>query len=150
MKARKGFTLVELLIVIVIIGILVGAMLMSSGSATDSATAAAILAELRGLKGAASMYFADHEVNPTSIADLTTYMDNKAKMTGTGASDYTLATGMGASIAQVMVGYQNTTKLSSGVKQKLADKATQSGIYAASNATGQFTTGATIVWMVAR
>jgi general secretion pathway protein G len=146
MKVRKGFTLVELLIVIVIIGILVGAMLMSSGSATDSAQAASILAELRGLKGAVAMYYADHEANPTTITHLTSYMDNKAKLTTT---DYVLATGMDATIGQVMVGYQNATKMSAGVQTKLADKASQSGIYASTSGTDKYVSG-TPVWMVAR
>ena len=46
MKMRKGFTLVELLIVIIIIGILAAAMLMSSGSATDAATASTAISEM--------------------------------------------------------------------------------------------------------
>lgn len=59
MKMRKGFTLVELLIVIVIIGILAAAMLLSSGSATASAEASNIVNNLRSLKSATVMFYAD-------------------------------------------------------------------------------------------
>jgi len=60
MKLRKGFTLVELLIVIVIIGILAGAMLLASGAATASAEASNIVSNLRSLQSASLMLFADH------------------------------------------------------------------------------------------
>ena len=59
MKMRKGFTLVELLIVIIIIGILAAAMLMSSGSATDAATASTAISEMRALKAAVIMSIAE-------------------------------------------------------------------------------------------
>lgn len=39
-KCRKGFTLVELLIVIVIIGLLAGSLLLVMGTARDNAEAA--------------------------------------------------------------------------------------------------------------
>ena len=56
----KGFTLVELLVVIVIIGVLAGMLVMSSGSATDKADFAREIANLRMQKAAVLMYYADN------------------------------------------------------------------------------------------
>ena len=93
MKMRKGFTLVELLIVIVIIGVLAAAMLLSSGSATASAEASNIITNLRGLKAAALMLYADsmddfNKANPETptIADAAKYMDNPGKVKAGGYS----------------------------------------------------------------
>ncbi|MCL2009617.1 MAG: type II secretion system GspH family protein [Synergistaceae bacterium] len=58
MKKHKGFTLVELLIVIVIVGILAAAMMLASGSATASADASVIIYNLRDLKTASLMLWA--------------------------------------------------------------------------------------------
>ncbi len=57
---RKGFTLVELLIVIVVIGILSAMMMLSSTEAVTSAKASNIVSNLRNLKTAALAYYVDN------------------------------------------------------------------------------------------
>lgn len=57
---RKGFTLVELLIVIVVIGILSAMMMLSSTEAVTSAKASNIVSNMRNLKTAALAYYVDN------------------------------------------------------------------------------------------
>lgn len=57
--SRKAFTLVELLVVIVIIGVLAGILAMSVGSASDRAEATRIVNDMRVLKAAVFMDYAD-------------------------------------------------------------------------------------------
>jgi len=76
-RKSKGFTLVELLIVIIIIGILAGMMMLSTGGATAKAEATKILAEMRNIKAAAIMYYADNGEWPVAAtkASLDKYLD---------------------------------------------------------------------------
>jgi len=78
-----GFTLVELLIVIIIIGILAGAMLMLVGSGTDRAEATKVISDLRSMKAAALMYYADGRNDPNKDKvgpdGLGKYMDRTMK-----------------------------------------------------------------------
>lgn len=79
---RSGFTLVELLIVIIIIGILAGAMLLVRQSGQDSADATVIINDLRTMKAAALMFDADNPkrdltplIGVNSIKHLEKFMD---------------------------------------------------------------------------
>ena len=69
--ARKGFTLVELLIVIAILGALAAAMTGSSGKATAKAKAASIVANVDTCKTAALLYYFDNN-NGTGLTTATT------------------------------------------------------------------------------
>ena len=59
MRRNGGFTLVELLIVIMIIGILAGLVMLAVSSAQDTAEATRVINDLRALKSAAQMYYVD-------------------------------------------------------------------------------------------
>ena len=78
LKKSKGFTLVELLIVVIIIGILAGMMMLSTGSATAKAEATKIVSNLRNMKAAAVMVYADSgdwAKNAEGLASLDVYLD---------------------------------------------------------------------------
>ncbi|MBC7078055.1 MAG: type II secretion system protein, partial [Synergistales bacterium] len=62
--ARKGFTLVELLIVMVIIGTLASTLMLTMGGGRGKAEATKIVSDLRNLKAAAIMYYTDNGVWP--------------------------------------------------------------------------------------
>ena len=64
-KNRKGFTLVELVVVIAILGILAGLAIPRFMSATETARGAKTVADLRTLESAAVMYYAKTGLVPT-------------------------------------------------------------------------------------
>ena len=71
-KAKKGFTLVELLIVIAVLGALAASMSLSAKDATPKAQAARILNDFKILKTAVMLYnFDSRDTTPT-----VTYFNN--------------------------------------------------------------------------
>jgi len=124
MRKSRGFTLVELLIVIIIIGILAGGMLLVAGGGTDKANATKIVSDLRTLKTAALMYYADNNAWPDDVKeDLEKYMDRDIVE---GDYDYQSQ----PTVSFDIVGYKGDLVTGeSGVREKLGTMAEESGLY---------------------
>ncbi|MDY2985418.1 MAG: prepilin-type N-terminal cleavage/methylation domain-containing protein [Synergistes jonesii] len=137
----KGFTLVELLIVIVIIGILAGMMMLSTGSATDKAEATKIVSNLRGIKAACLMYYAENSAWPVSSDEtvLDKYLDQKIS----GMNSYGIDINNGAIFAR----YSDAAVMTTGVKNKLKDMASESGLKASAAVSADDYSNGTAVYM---
>ena len=81
-KVRKGFTLVELLIVVLILGVLAGSMLLSSGKSVAAAKATKIIADMTVIKDAVLTYYMENVGNEPSIEG---FCDNAQKYLGDSA-----------------------------------------------------------------
>lgn len=69
---RKGFTLVELLVVVAIIGVLAAIAVPRFTDATASANGAKLQADLRAIDSAIMIYYAANNAYPADIAALVT------------------------------------------------------------------------------
>jgi len=152
MKLRKGFTLVELLIVIVIIGILAAAMMLASGSATDQAEGTAIISDLRNIASASLIWFIENQDTfnagtMPALADLSTFMSNPERVTVAAGYQLDVNTATG----EWWAGFTNPNRLTEGVARRLAGRAQSVGLYSA-NGAGVFTLAdrGTGVWFRAR
>ena len=84
MKKYKGFTLIEILIVLVVIGILSSMMVIASNESTTTAKASTIVSNLRNFSMAAMAYYTDNVDNLPDDIDLTgevkDYLHNEGKI----------------------------------------------------------------------
>ena len=144
---RGGFTLVELLIVMIIIGILSSMVLLSVGGATDGAEAAKIINALRTYKETTLLYYADHDVWPVAgqdgtmwVASLEIYADRSmdpASFSGINFVDAGGRTLLG------LVAAPNSPLTQAGVQEKLAKHANSSSLY---DSTGALYTSGNVIY----
>ncbi len=76
-KEEKGFTLVELLVVIVILGVLVGIGVPTYRGFIDRSHEAATLAELQAVSMAIKYYFIEHDDKPFDLSELGRYLGDE-------------------------------------------------------------------------
>lgn len=143
--ARKGFTLVELLIVIVVIGILSAMMMLSSTEAMSSAKASNIVSNLRNLKTATLAWYADH-VDLVSLDlsvtdglsshndEILKYFNNEGSITlkgnDAGGGSYSIVSSTnGKNSSNVWyIGYVFSDADKTSVREKLAGRAKSLGL----------------------
>lgn len=80
---KKGFTLVEILVVVVIIGALSGILMVSAVTAMDKAEATKIVSDLKNIQSATILYFADNSAWPSDdISLLSPYLSARLEAGG--------------------------------------------------------------------
>ena len=141
---RKGFTLVELLIVIVVIGVWSAMMMLSSTEAVSSAKASNIISNMRNLKTAALEYYADNmdkvetKGAKIEITDITPYLTT-TKIDGIGTNYELKFEGDGSlPLSQrswyIMYDTGNLVGDTQRIREKLAGRAKSIGLFQGTDA----------------
>jgi len=84
MSRKQGFTLVELLIVVVILGILASVVIPQFSAASIDANSSAVMADLQTIRSQMQLYAAQHNgVYPTATNQLLEYTDISGNVNAT-------------------------------------------------------------------
>ena len=137
-RTHKGFTLVELLIVVAVVGVLAAMMTMSSTDAVDSAGANVILSNLNSLKTAAYQMYINEDLGMASIvfAGTATVGSTTSDVTTTlkkylGKNDLGTSYGLVGDTTAWYVVYALGATDSAGVKNKLYASASKAELLGA-------------------
>ncbi len=93
LKNEKGFTLVELMVVVVIIGVLAAIAVPVYNNVTESAERSAVEANLRILDGSIMVYYAEKGAYPTDIDVLNDYIEGEISELGPAGAEYFIDAG---------------------------------------------------------
>ncbi|MBC8468412.1 MAG: prepilin-type N-terminal cleavage/methylation domain-containing protein [Planctomycetes bacterium] len=89
MKAKKsGFTLVEILIVVVILGILAAIVIPQFTEASTEAKLSSLCTDLQTLRSQIELYKVQHNDTPPSFANFTAQMTGQTDITGAVGTDF--------------------------------------------------------------
>lgn len=146
MRVRKGFTLVEMLIVIVVIGVLSSMMMISSTESINSAKASDIITSLNNIKVAALAHYVDsfdtYNRTPTQaldIANIKPYLNNGSSLT----SEY----GVESNNKLWFAKYTFTNGSNAQIKSKLAGRANSAGLLKEAKSNSAIYTDGNIVYL---
>jgi general secretion pathway protein G len=122
-SSRGGFTLIEILIVVIILGILAGIVIPQFGYATTASKTGSVQTTAQTLRGAVQLYYCQHNDRLPSPANFWTLMMSQTDANGAGYTSGTSTTGPYGPYLQSMP--SNALNLSTTVIDSQAQPATQ-------------------------